>query len=462
MNADMLKFLACPENGAALEAYQDILTSEQGTAYPMRFGVPILVPGVEVKRHDRDISELFLDDMVAISHDGADLVNRVDLAEAFRCEVNFADFWLNSEASMFVNRLNGQADRVRAPYDIAQVPALTHKTPSRSGKVKIEPLVMPKEVHAGWGVTINMCIHNDTDQVLHATGPNAVSLVFSITAKPEVESKFSRFLPFKSFKVERQKNTELLIDLAPGRSITQPVRLDMPVTHGAVDCAFTVEQHGKVLARAEAPITLVGGDDPLDPGWGYSGVERDYNADHLHAFEVMKEWLDTYAKGEASVLVELGGNFSPMTHIWPGPRFNMDIDAHGMFSHSLLHASGVANPDMFMDIIGDGMRPPFCDGVLDAVVMYATFHHFPDPVGLLRGFLPKLAPGGIVMLFCEPVGHVFADTGATEYIHELELGAFEQSFMYWEYAALADAAGYDVIATANDLGSAKIALRPKI
>ena len=306
------------------------------------------------------------------------------------------------------------------------------------------PLVAPKAAHAGWQLTLNMTIRNDTAHTLHATGREAAHLHASIRTEPD--SRLAKFLPFGWMRSSRGQCTDLLVDLAPGRSITQPIRLTMPETPGTVDYVVTLERKGRVLARTRQSITLVTGH---------------YNADHLHAFEVMTQWLDAYAKGEESVLLELGGNFSPMTHVWPGRRFNMDIDAHGMFSHSLLRAPDVMNPDRFMDIIGDGMRPPFRDGVLDAVAMYATFHHFPDPVRLLRGFRPKLAPNGIVMLFCEPVGHVFADSGATEYVEELERGAFEQSFMYWEYAALADAAGYDVIDTANDVGSAKIALRPK-
>ena len=459
MNNDMIEFLACPENGEALVEAEDGLARSNGTKYPVRFGVPILVPGVQVEQNDYAISDAFLDDMIAIAENPARAENRDELADAFRCHVNFADVWLNSEASMFVNRLNGQSDQVRPPYKRDESVPVEPEKPHRSGKVEMTPLVAPKAAHAGWQLTLNMSIRNDTDLTLPVTGRDAANLHASIRTEPD--SRLAKFLPFGRSRSLRGQRTDLLVDLAPGRSITQPIKLTMPETPGTVDYVVTLERKGRVLARTQQSITLVTGQDPLETGWGDSGEIRDYNTDHLHAFEVMTQWLDAYAKGEESVLLKLGGSFSPMTHVWPGRRFNMDIDAHGMFSHSLLRAPDVMNPDRFMDIIGDGMRPPFRDGVLDAVAMYATFHHFPDPVRLLRGFRPKLAPNGIVMLFCEPVGHVFADSGATEYVEELERGAFEQSFMYWEYAALADAAGYDVIDTANDMGSAKIALRPK-
>lgn len=362
---------------------------------------------------------------------------------------------------MFVNRLNGQSDQVRPPYEKNVIVSVEPEPQPRSGKVQMAPLILPKAAHAGWQLTLNVTIQNDTVKTLNATGPDAAYLRVSVQTEPTKSSIIENFLPFRRRRNLHRQRTDLLIDLAPGRSITQPVRLAMPTSPGAIDYVITLERKGRVLAETRHSITLVIEHDPLETGWGDSGNVRDYNADHLHAFEVMKQWLHDYAKGEDSVLLELGGNFSPMTHIWPGLRFNMDIDAHGMFSHSLLRAPDVTHPDSFMDIIGDGMRPPFREGALDAVAMYATFHHFPDPIRLLHGFRSKLAPNGILMLFCEPVGHVFADSGATEYIEELERGAFEQSFMYWEYAALAEAAGYDVIDTANDVGSAKIALRAK-
>ena len=109
----MIEFLACPEDGGALAEAEDALARSDGTKYPVRFGVPILVPGVQVEHHDYAISGAFLDDMVAIAENPARAESRDQLADAFRCHVNFADVWLNSEASMFVNRLNGQSDQVR-------------------------------------------------------------------------------------------------------------------------------------------------------------------------------------------------------------------------------------------------------------------------------------------------------------------------------------------------------------
>lgn len=431
--------------------------------YPLLFGVPVLVPGVRVIKTKHQISEAFLDDMVNLDEikDGAG--QRAQLAEAFRCKVSFGDSWLDNEASMFVSRLNGQSERVRPPYQeldtvSAEAPG---SNPVKDGPVILSPLVELVSARAGEDVSFNIKIHNGNADSLPTAGRNAARLVASVS--PVRERGLVSFLRnLTNWKVQGPGSvatTDLLITLSPGRSITQPVRLTMLSDCEAVDYSIELVMDGRCLARSTGRIALVGDSDPLDPGWGQSETIRDYNADHLHAFEVMTGWLNTYARGEDSVIVELGGNFSPMLHNWPGRRFNMDIDAHGMFAHSLLRAKDVVHPDYFMDVIGDGMHPPFRTGSLDAMVMYATFHHFPDPVALLRSFRQKLTKGGIVMLLCEPVGHVFSEHNATEYVQELERGAFEQSFMYWEYARFAEAAGYEVIDTPNDHGSAKIVMR---
>src|SRR6056297_2532973 len=144
VNNDMIEFLACPENGEALVEAEDGLARSNGTKYPVRFGVPILVPGVQVEQNDYAISDAFLDDMIAIAENPARAENRDELADAFRCHVNFADVWLNSEASMFVNRLNGQSDQVRPPYKRDESVPVEPEKPHRSGKVEMTPLVAPK------------------------------------------------------------------------------------------------------------------------------------------------------------------------------------------------------------------------------------------------------------------------------------------------------------------------------
>ena len=85
---------------------------------------------------------------------------------------------------------------------------------------------------------------------------------------------------------------------------------------------------------------------------------------------------------------------------------------------------GVSNVET---VIADCHALPFADASLDAVVMFATLHHFPDPVRLLRHLRTKLAPGGLICVLCEPVSHVAREDLPDDYRKELLDGICEQA-----------------------------------
>ena len=91
------------------------------------------------------------------------------------------------------------------------------------------------------------------------------------------------------------------------------------------------------------------------------------------------------------------------------------------------HADDVQN------IVANGIQIPFPDMFFDVVMMFATFHHFSDPVGLLKHLGNKLKDDGVILLMCEPIGHVFSEDGSGDFMSELRRGVYEQSFMPWEY-----------------------------
>lgn len=68
----------------------------------------------------------------------------------------------------------------------------------------------------------------------------------------------------------------------------------------------------------------------------------------------------------------------------------------------------------------------------------------------------SLKPDGRLFLLCEPIGHVFRESVWDGYLRELQLGAYEQSFLEWEYAQLLEEGGFTVIDGMLDVGSAKI------
>lgn len=91
--------------------------------------------------------------------------------------------------------------------------------------------------------------------------------------------------------------------------------------------------------------------------------------------------------------------------------------------------------------------------------MFATFHHFPDPVGLLKSLSKYISESGLICLMCEPLGHVHRATMPKEFEEELLKGVNEQSFELWEYQQMFEQAGLEVVECQVDLGSLKVALR---
>ena len=72
-----------------------------------------------------------------------------------------------------------------------------------------------------------------------------------------------------------------------------------------------------------------------------------------------------------------------------------------------------------------------------------------------------VADDGLICAVCEPMGHVHRDGIPEEYLAEIRKGVNEQSFALWEYQQMFDAAGLEVAAAQLDVGSVKVALRPR-
>ena len=184
-----------------------------------------------------------------------------------------------------------------------------------------------------------------------------------------------------------------------------------------------------------------------------------YFGDHTEAVRLLGEWQDALFRRPVKRIVELGGNASPMIAQVVAPkRVNVDIDPFGMLVGNLLR-EGEGTGVGF--VIADGMALPMRPKSIEMLVMFATFHHFPDPVGLLARLSEFVADDGLICLMCEPLGHVRADNLPDEYLEEIRKGVNEQSFELWEYEQMFADAHLNVVAAQIDIGSAKFALRPR-
>ena len=154
-----------------------------------------------------------------------------------------------------------------------------------------------------------------------------------------------------------------------------------------------------------------------------------YFGDHTEAVRLLGEWQDALFRRPVKRIVELGGNASPMIAQVVAPkRVNVDIDPFGMLVGNLLR-EGEGTGVGF--VIADGMALPMRPKSIEMLVMFATFHHFPDPVGLLARLSEFVADDGLICLMCEPLGHVRADNLPDEYLEEIRKGVNEQSFELW-------------------------------
>jgi SAM-dependent methyltransferase len=417
-----------------------------GAHYPELHGVPILVPDARITTRPDLPPETFARQVASVVRDAPEAALS-ELRRAFAIQFGFADPVIQSESVQFLSRLRSSGIGVDDPYPPAQTQSAEAgasfndraRLRMRGAALCALPPFPPSTI-----VSFNVRLWNTGDTTLSSRRSPPARLAYHIAAAcPGAAS------------VEGHR-TEFLIDLPPGRGITQPMRVQTPDAPGIYrltvqpliesvtwfDPLFEVE-----LEVAEAPAPEV--------AWNTTGALRDYGADHNHAVELLRGWLPK-GGGDTLRIIEIGGNLFPSTAGLGRQAYNLDVDPYGLMTAAILKTS-----PRLTHLVADGTNLPFPDGHFDAIAMFATFHHFPDPAGLLRHLRTKLADHGRLFLMCEPIAHVFAEHGDGPFIRELEHGAYEQAFLPWEYADLARQADLEIADNVMDQGSAKIVLRKR-
>lgn len=428
------------------------------TTYPMLQGVALLLPGVRIARGPAP-HEGFVEDLARVAAPSAPDAARGPLREAFSYRVVFPDRHLGVEGHRFLHRLRSSGHAVRDPDGGApeRPDAGSADEPpvqSPDARAELVPFTVPPAVRAESGFAVQVRVTNPGPGVLTSTGDTPFYLSYWAKAPGAADP-------------EEGRRTALLIDLPPGGTITQPVFIAPPRRVGTWSYEVSpmiehVRWQPEAAVCLDVPVVPASAPDPLATGWPQSGIVRDYGEDHAHAVALMGEWLRARLGDRLKTRVlELGGNAAPMLAV-PGAglprarRYNLDIDPYGLAFGTIQRRIG--GGPVVRDLCGDGMRLPFADGSLDAAVMFATLHHFPDPVGLLRHLRAKLAPGGLICVMCEPVSEVSREYLPDDYREELLDGVCEQAFQPWEYRQFFQAAGLRVVHAMLDVGSLKVAL----
>lgn len=453
--------LVCPACMGGLAERDGALACRACAAeYPVLQGVPLLLPGVAVAAGQVP-DEGFIEDIARIAAPSDPPAAREPLRRVFSSSIVFPDQQLGTEGHRFLHRLRSSGFVFRDPDGRPPAPPATDpaprqavQSPGTDARVELIPVTVPRVVRAGSGFSVQVRVVNHGPGVLSSAGQTPFYLSYWAKAP-------------RASKAKDGRRTALLIDLPPGRALTQPVFIEAPRKTGiwSYDIVPLIEHvrwRHEASLRVEVEVVPASAPDPLATGWPESGTQRDYGQDHVHAHALMGEWLRArLADRPEPRILELGGNAAPMLAVpeldLPGARFfNLDIDPYGLAFGTIQRRIG-GGPAV-LDVAGDGMGLPFADASLDAVVMFATLHHFPDPVRLLRHLRTKLAPGGLICTLCEPVSQVSREHLPDDYRDELLDGICEQAFQPWEYRQFFEAAGLRVVHALVDVGSLKVAL----
>ncbi|MBA3667430.1 MAG: methyltransferase domain-containing protein [Sphingomonas sp.] len=439
--------LVCPAHGGPLHEDNGQLKSDRGDIYPVVGGVAVVVQGVKVQPRTEPLAPSVIDQLLdaLCLHQS----RRAVLERAFNQKFSFVEDWIQTEADQFLGRVaashEGLHRALKMGQEKAEVPIPINVAPS----ARISSIFNISRLVRGTCCSVNVRVHNDGASTLSSNGANPFLLSY-------------RWIDARGVEYEG-KRTELFDDLLPGRSVTLPVFIDTPAKTGSYKLRIRALQEDVSWFEQTSVIFKVKigwwRATVHDPKWKRTGRQFDYMEDHYEAVRLLAEWRDTLFDRPVEHVLELGGNANPMIdHLDAPHKYNVDVDPYGMIVGKLIREGTDSDVEF---IVADGMALPLPRRSIDMLVLFATFHHFPDPIGLLSHLRDFVTDDGLICLMCEPIGHVHLETLNPEYLKELGKGVNEQSFELWEYQQMFDAAKLDVVAVQVDVGSIKVALRPR-
>jgi SAM-dependent methyltransferase len=446
----------CPNCGWHIDIDEkpEIHCKSCSVKYPVLFGVPVLIPGATIKKNkypDFERGE-------AISKQIAWGQKKEEISDCLSHHVIMPDRNIQIESDQFCNRLKASGAEIALSISEKNNESLSFNQPEMI-KLIFEPLILPKAFKIGTTTSINLKIENLSSCKLTSEGENPFHI--SYFWRPKKNNSFLSLSSFfqKSTEIEGLR-TKLLINLAPGQKLTQPIRLETPKVSGnyILDIIPLIEG---ITWLNESSVTtdVVVNKTTTEIVYKHrlEGPCLSYNEKNDKAVEKFVHWMQRFCKKEKPFILEIGGNIYPSTmktNFDKQSIINLDVDFHGLAVRSIVIDDGIKS------VIADGSNVPFQDSSFDAIVMFAAFHHFLDPIGLLKHLAKKLKNDGIICLLCEPIGHVFPEYNNSDFIAELKNGVYEQSFEIWEYVELIEAANLCIRDAIFDRGSAMIVIGP--
>jgi len=379
----------------------------------------------------------------------ADTGNALLVRQASGARARYGDRLVEAESAQFLRRVHASGYPI--PAELLKNPAPDSGDPPEGAEPGVRWILdyIPRAMPPGHPVLANIRFENNGGATMRRYGTGRIAIAFAWTdaAGQAVMTEDYR--------------TPLPLDLPPGQAITLPVRLVPPDEPGRYTLVLRMVMEGVRW---------------LDPPWGPLRVNiRDgaafvppahwvlnatapsgYVADQERGIGLLRSWL---ASGDARPrLLEIGGNAKPVLAHVPGESYNVDVDLMGLQVGAVVQQARQRTTVSF--VCADAHNLPFAEGFFDAIVMFATLHHGPDPAALLRRLRTHLRPGGFIGVFCEPIGQIWPGAAEAEYVAELEHGVNEQGFSLAEYAQIFASAGLHAADLVADGHSLKARLVP--
>ncbi len=437
--------LRCVRCGAALQAEEAAYRCQEcACVYPVRLGVPLFVPDVQIEPSGFDLTPELASRACQGSGVPDDAEAHQSLREIFAHNYRLADLGLTAENNYFLQRIRvSSAARQEAPP--AAVPP--HRDDAR---LTVQRHYLPDSLPLNQTASWNMRLVNSGTSWLLAQGEGASFLV-------------SRWRDKRGQLVAgSRERTTLPTNLAPGRALTLPVWLATPAVPGAFELELILTREG--VRPSEQIVCMLpvqlrrDWESEVPLSWKF--LQRDpstydYAADHEIGRGFFKEELPKQRNAVERVL-EVGGCCNPMCWDVSAEVVSIDIDVQTL-QVGQLRCSRTLPHIQFA--CADAAHLPYVAGAFDCAVMFATLHHLVDPVHCLHELRRVVREDGFIAILCEPVGSYRAETLAAGFRDELEQGINEQIFTAEEYARIFRKAGLSASRAVIDGGSFKVILR---
>lgn len=456
---------------------QSIQCERCDTTYRILHGVSVLFPDLITQPISQDLPE----EVTRWLATAMDLPNDYDtlskLKSIFSTTYQFGDFLLDAENNQFLDRL--QNSGINIPESAKFL--LKTQTPITS-EARLHQLLYQKifkkinivldKVRASVSVKTEYSSLPPTPRYRWILDylPRTMSAAKVFTGNARLENVGT--IPLSSHRAYpivisyhwRTLNGELItfdghrtpfpIELASGRQLTIPVKIETPSEPGDYLLELTLVEEGRRWLDEDAKQILIKvTKEPipdLTAHWQKSNQPAaNYAENQIAGLNWLKAQLQQTGKSEFTIL-EIGGTAHSMLFHLPGELYNVDIDIHAMQIGALLNQHWNKQVQF---ICADAHALPFPDGTFDAIILSNALHHFPDVRQFLQTIARKLRPDGFIAALSEPVGHYYGSNISPDFLQELFKGVNEQSFTLTEYADIFRSSGLtsEVIADAGSL-----------